>query len=754
MRNIICLNEGWQFIKNCADPKATDGAEKVNLPHCWNAVDGQDGGNDYFRGDCLYTKTLRKSELGEGEHYLEIRGANSSADVYVNGTALCHHDGGYSTWRVNLTKALTEEENLLSIVVNNAPNETVYPQVADFTFYGGIYRDVYLITVNETHFDLDYYGAPGIKVTPNVNGKDATVEVEVYTTAMKAGQQIVYTLLDQAGKELQRLASADKKATFEIKDVHLWNGRKDPYLYSCKAEIVEGENVVDNISTRFGCRTFRIDPNNGFILNGEEYPLRGVSRHQDRWGVGNALTRQHHEEDIDFICEVGCTTIRLAHYQHDQYFYDLCDEKGLVIWAEIPYISKHMPTGRENTISQMKELVSQNYNHPSIVVWGLSNEISIGGSSEDLLENHRILNDLCHEMDKTRLTTIAAVSMCKMDDPYLQIPDVVSYNHYFGWYGGDTSMNGPWFDKFHAMHPNIPIGCSEYGCEALNWHTSDPRQGDYTEEYQAYYHEELIRQLFTRKYMWATHVWNMFDFGADARAEGGENGQNHKGLMTFDRKYKKDSFYAYKAWLNPEPMIHLCGKRYVDRVEDVTKVTVYSNQPSVELFANGVSLGVKEAADHFFYFDVPNVGETKLTAVAGELKDESVIRKVDTFNEEYRLKEVGAILNWFDVTEPEGRLSLNSKMSDIMATFRGKLVLLGLIKKIMAGMNGGKKGKKGDKKSAMGGFELNEDMMQMMGGFTLLRMASMVGMMNVKFTKEELLKLNKKLNRIRVPKKK
>ena len=754
MRNIICLNEGWQFIKNCADPKATEGAEKVNLPHCWNAVDGQDGGNDYFRGDCLYTKTLRKSELGEGEHYLEIRGANSSVDVYVNGTALCHHDGGYSTWRVNLTEALTEEENLLSIVVNNAPNETVYPQVADFTFYGGIYRDVYLITVNETHFDLDYYGAPGIKVTPNVNGKDATVEVEVYTTAMKAGQQIVYTLLDQAGKELQRLASADKKATFEIKDVHLWNGRKDPYLYSCKAEIVEGENVVDNISTRFGCRTFRIDPNNGFILNGEEYPLRGVSRHQDRWGVGNALTRQHHEEDIDFICEVGCTTIRLAHYQHDQYFYDLCDEKGLVIWAEIPYISKHMPTGRENTISQMKELVSQNYNHPSIVVWGLSNEISIGGSSEDLLENHRILNDLCHEMDKTRLTTIAAVSMCKMDDPYLQIPDVVSYNHYFGWYGGDTSMNGPWFDKFHAMHPNIPIGCSEYGCEALNWHTSDPRQGDYTEEYQAYYHEELIRQLFTRKYMWATHVWNMFDFGADARAEGGENGQNHKGLMTFDRKYKKDSFYAYKAWLNPEPMIHLCGKRYVDRVEDVTKVTVYSNQPSVELFANGVSMGVKEAADHFFYFDVPNVGETKLTAVAGELKDESVIRKVDTFNEEYRLKEVGAILNWFDVTEPEGRLSLNSKMSDIMATFRGKLVLLGLIKKIMAGMNGGKKGKKGDKKSAMGGFELNEDMMQMMGGFTLLRMASMVGMMNVKFTKEELLKLNKKLNRIRVPKKK
>ena len=756
MRNIICINEGWQFIKNCADPKATEGAEKVNLPHCWNAVDGQDGGNDYFRGDCLYTKTLKKSELGEGLHYLEIRGANSSADVYVNGVALCHHDGGYSTWRVNLTDALTEEENLLSIVVNNAANETVYPQMADFTFYGGIYRDVYLITVNETHFDLDYYGAPGIKITPNVNGKDATVEVEVYTTELAVGQQIVYTLYDKEEKELQKITSTDKKVTFEIKDVHLWNGRKDPYLYCCEAEIVAGETVIDNVCSRFGCRTFKIDPNNGFILNGEEYPLRGVSRHQDRWGVGNALTKAHHEEDIDLICEVGCTTIRLAHYQHDQYFYDLCDEKGLVIWAEIPYISRHMPTGRENTISQMKELVSQNYNHPSIVVWGLSNEISIGGSNDDLLENHRILNDLCHEMDKTRLTTIAAVSMCRMEDPYLQIPDVVSYNHYFGWYGGETSMNGPWFDKFHAMHPNIPIGCSEYGCEALNWHTSNPTQGDYTEEYQAYYHEELIKQLFTRKYMWATHVWNMFDFGADARAEGGENGQNHKGLMTFDRKYKKDSFFAYKAWLNPEPMVHLCGKRYVDRVEDVTKVTVYSNQPSVELFANDVSLGVQQNNGlPFFYFDVPNTAEqTKLVAVAGELKDESVIRKVDTFNEEYRMKEEGAILNWFDITEREGYFSLNTKMSEIMSTLRGKLWLGGMMLTMKKKMDANKKpAKDGEKKS--GGFDIDlksiKGMGQMLGGFTVLRLTSMMGMANISFNKEELLAMNAKLNKIKKP---
>ena len=322
----------------------------------------------------------------------------------------------------------------------------MYPQMADFTFYGGLYRDVNLICVADSHFDLSYYGAPGTQVTPAVDGANANVEVQVYLTNFKEGQKIVYTVYDHAENEITKCESTDTKASLTIENVHLWNGRKNPYLYCCEAELMDGETVIDNVCTRFGCRIFKIDPENGFILNGEEYPLRGVSRHQDRWGVGNALLPEHHRENVELIC--------------------------------------------------------QNYNHPSIVVWGLSNEISIGGSDEDLLDNHRTLNDLCHKMDKTRLTSIAAVSMCKLEDPCLQIPDVVSYNHYFGWYGGETGMNGPWFDKFHATHPNTPIGCSEYGCEALNWHTSDPRQGNYTEEYQAYYHEELIKQLFTRKYMW------------------------------------------------------------------------------------------------------------------------------------------------------------------------------------------------------------------------------------------------------------
>ena len=748
MRNIVNFNKAWNFHKGVAESAAKQGAgELVDLPHSWNATDGQDGGNDYFRGSCLYEKKVAKADLPVGDKvYLEINGANSSADVFVNGKKLAHHDGGYSTWRVDFTDEI-KDENEIAIVVDNAPNETVYPQMADFTFYGGLYRNVNLIGVPATHFDLDYYGGKGLKITPVVEGKNANVAVEVFVTDLKEGDELVYTVYDKDEKELMQVKTTETSANFTIENARLWNGRKDPYLYCCEVEIVRGGEAIDAVCSRFGCRSFAIDAERGFILNGEEYPLRGVSRHQDRLGIGNALLPEHHEEDIDLIMEVGATTIRLAHYQHDQYFYDLCDEKGLVIWAEIPYISKHLEGGRENTITQMKELITQNYNHPSIVVWGLSNEITMSGSTPDLLENHHILNDLVHEMDKTRLTTIACVSMCSMDDPYVQIPDVVSYNHYFGWYGGDTSMNGPWFDKFHAKYPNIPIGVSEYGCEALNWHTSEPKQGDYTEEYQAYYHEELIKQLFTRKYIWATHVWNMFDFGADARAEGGENGQNHKGLVTMDRKYKKDAFYAYKAWLSDEPFVHLCGKRYIDRVEDVTKVTVYSNQPEVELFVNGESIGKKTSAEHFFYFDVKNVGESEIVAKAGELSDSGKIRKVDKMNEDYILKEKGAVLNWFDVKTPEGRFSLNDKLSDIMSSWRGKLwfVKLGLkMKKAMGG-------KKGEKKEAMG-FELNEDMMKMMGGFTVLRLTSLISMMNISFTKEELLKMNKQLNRIRKPK--
>ncbi len=754
MRITENINAQWLFSKEAKSAPATmpAGWDEINLPYTWNGTDGQDGGNDYYRGVCYFAKALKAEDMPESKVvYAQFDGVNSSCEVFWNGKKLAEHHGGYSTFRVKLEDV--KAENILALAVDNSSNDRVYPQNADFTFYGGIYRDVTLIGVGENHFDLDYYGSPSIMVTPEIKGKDAEVTIKTFIKD-DDDCKVKYEIIADGNVIASAEGDEDDEVKLTIENVHLWHGVKDPYLYTAKATLISKGEAIDEISTRFGCRTFKVDPEKGFFLNGEAYPLRGVSRHQDRPGIGNALLPEHHKEDLDLILEVGATTIRLAHYQHSQVFYDLCDEAGLVLWAEIPYISRHMPNGYDNTISQMKELIVQNYNHPSIVVWGLSNEITIAGASDpDLIRNHKKLNDLCHEMDKTRLTTVASVTMCSIDSEYVHISDILSYNHYFGWYGGTTDMNGPWFDDFHKKYPNKAIGISEYGCEALDWHTSNPLQGDYTEEYQSYYHEELIKQIMDRPYLWATHVWNMFDFAADARAEGGENGMNHKGLVTFDRKYKKDSFYAYKAWLNPEPMVHICSKRYIDRVEDVTKVTVYSNCAEVELFANGVSVGKQAKGKYpFFCFEVKNEGETTLVAKAGELEDTASIRKVDTPNEAYIMKEEGEVINWFDITMPEGRLSINDTIGDIMATFGGKIAMVKILLKLKNAMSAGKE--KGEKKEVVGfdvaGLKINMGLIKsvygMAKGFTVKRVFSMLG---GKFTKEQILEVNAMLNKVK-----
>ncbi len=745
MRNIKNINDNWLFSKEAKSiPHVMPHDwEKVNLPHTWNGTDGQDGGNDYYRGTCYYVKQLSLADFGdEDEHYLQFDAVNSSAKVYFNGELVAQHDGGYSAFRAKLSNI--QESNLLVVAADNSPNDYVYPQTADFTFYGGIYRSVKLIGVSKSHFDLDYFGAPGISVTPKVTGTGADVDAVAYVAADE-NASVRFEILDKDEVIASAEVSGDYHANMHIDAVHLWNGVKDPYLYTLRAILLVNGEEVDCVSCRFGCRSFKIDPNKGFILNGREYPLRGVSRHQDRPQIGNALLPQHHKEDIDLICEMGANTIRLAHYQHAQEFYDLCDERGLVVWAEIPYISNHLPNARANTLSQMKELIYQNYNHPSIVVWGLSNEITMGGkSTPDMISNHKELNELAHSIDSTRLTTMATVTMCQPDDEINAISDVLSYNHYFGWYGGNVHMYGPWFDNFHKKFPNKAIGISEYGCEALNWHTSEPEQGDYTEEYQAYYHEELIKQISKRPYLWATNVWNMFDFAADARAEGGENGMNHKGLVTFDRKYKKDSFYAYKAWLSDEPLVHICGKRYVDRVEPVTKVTVYSNQPQVELFVNGESLGKQTKGEYpFFYFEVPNNGESKLIAKAGDCTDESVIKKVEAFNEAYRMKEEGAVINWFEINTPPGYYSVNDTIGDIISTFKGKIFALKLVKILKKSLSASSGDKNG---MSVAGVKINKTMIEMAKGFTLKRALMMLG---GKVSKEDILKINDMLNKIK-----
>ena len=638
MREITKIMKGWEFT----GPDGT--TTTVDLPHTWNARDGQDGGNDYWRGTCIYRTHFAAPQFNTASQqvWIQFDGVNASAHVVLNGSPVCNHDGGYSTFRANITELL-RDENELTVEVDNSKNDRVYPQKADFTFYGGIYRDVSLMVVSKNHFTLDYFGGPGIRITPTVQGADASVQV---TTWHDGEGEVSIELLDAAGNTVATGKGPDINLT--IFNAHLWNGVKDPYLYSCKARLVVNGTVEDETTTRFGVRSFKVDPKKGFFLNGKSYPLHGVSRHQDRKGLGNAITHEMHDEDMALIKEIGANTIRLAHYQHDQYFYDLCDEVGMVVWAEIPYISEHMPNGRENTISQMKELIIQNYNHPCIVCWGVSNEITISTKDKkDMLDNHRQLNDLCHEMDKTRLTTLACYAMCGPFNRSAHITDMVSWNLYLGWYVPGFILNDLWMGFFHLCFPNRPFGYSEYGAEGMpNLHSTHPHRGDHTEEYQAKYHEYILRCFKRHPWMWATHVWNMFDFAADARDQGGEPGMNHKGLVTFDRKTKKDSFYLYKAWWSDEAFVHICSKRFVERTGSTATVKVYSNQSTVALYVNGNKVG-EQTGEHVFTFKVPLNGELHIQAVAGDRTDESVIRHVDTPNPEYKLhKTKSKSANW------------------------------------------------------------------------------------------------------------
>lgn len=660
----LTINDNWKFVKqagNAAEAMQAEG-ERISLPHTWNAEDGQDGGNDYYRGTCWYIKELTEVEKTEEEEvYLEFLGAAMISDVYLNGEKLFHHEGGYSTFRVNLTAYLTEK-NVLAVAVDNGDNTICYPQKADFTFYGGLYRSVNLLVVPREHFALDYCGTPGIKLTPEVDleTKKANVTVEVWTSGNP--KEVTITAAEQT-KNVE-VSGNYAKTVFEIEQVHLWDGLEDPYLYSAEAVLASG----DRVSTRFGCRTFEMDSQKGFLLNGRSYPLRGVSRHQDVKGVGNALSLEDHQRDMEIIKELGATTLRLAHYQHAQEFYDLCDENGLVVWAEIPYITMHMSSARANTLSQMEELIVQNYNHPSICCWGLSNEITAASAvDEDLLENHRLLNDLCHRLDATRPTTMANVFMLEIDSPILEIPDINSYNLYFGWYLGDLEQNEEFFDEYHEKYPDRVIGFSEYGADANpQYQSSKPEKGDYTESYQAVYHEHMLKMIEERSWLWATHVWNLFDFAADGRDEGGKHGENQKGLVTIDRRLKKDAFYLYKAaWNQKEPFVHLCGKRYADRAEEMTEVKVYSNQPEVTLFVDGNEVETK-AGKTIFTFPVALQGEHTIEARSGAVSDQMQIRRVEEENPTYRMVQAKPVANWFDAsTYDETCYSVFDKLGEI-----------------------------------------------------------------------------------------
>jgi len=786
MRQITNVNKDWNFIKEASsveDVRKSTG-KAICLPHTWNNKDGQDGGDDYYRGTCWYKKNLSLPAISKEEDlYLEFCGVAMTAKVYVNGDRLTCHEGGYSTFRVKVTKyALQSEDTTVELIVSadNSKNDRVYPQSADFTFYGGIYRDVNLIRVPKCHIALEYAGGPGVRVEPGITGEisvkslsadakggassfqspaeeeilqaDALIKTNVYlegaacdgnesdNAANSAEQSIRFTVLDRE-KNVVITTNANASVELSMPAARLWNGTKDPYLYTMKVELMDSDGTVsDEIEIPFGIRKMEITPDKGFLLNEREYPLRGVSRHQDRRDAGNALTYDMHKEDLDIIMEMGANSIRLAHYQHAQEFYDLCDERGIVTWAEIPYITMHMEEGRENILSQMKELIVQNFNHPSISVWGLSNEITAASvMDESLLENHRALNDLAHSLDATRPTTMANVFMLETDSEILTIPDVNAYNLYFGWYLGELEENDSFFDEFHTKYPNRPMGFSEYGADAnKRFHNTHPDKGDYSEEYQCIYHEHILKMIEARPWLWCTYVWNMFDFAADGRDEGGEHGLNQKGLVSFDRKEKKDAFYLYKAYWSRESFLHICGKSYAARSGDTTQVKVYSNLPEVTLFVNGQEFEKKQG-QRIFVFDVPMKGNLELRAVAGDFTDSCTIEKVQCEDPKYTLSagdnQGNGVKNWFDDIKLDPNFfSINDKFGDLMANSQVAAILGPMMEKSAASR--GDIAKKVSK---------NPMLKRMMAKMT---MASMLKQAADAITEEEIKQLNAMLQKI------
>ncbi len=658
MRKVTGINKGWAFTLG-------SNTENVDLPHTWNAVDGQSV-RDYYRGKAVYEKTLPKFD---GRVYVEINGANTRAGVYINGEFTGEHINGYGMFRFELTKHLRDGENELKITVDNSRDELLYPQTADFTFYGGLYRDVNIIQTADTHFALLDKSRTGVFITPRTNG-DVFIKSNIEGSTGDIEKR--FTVIDADGNEAATVTvPADTAAVkMRVDSPVLWNGIKNPYLYTLKSQLIKGGEVIDEVTERFGFREYHFCARDGFSLNGEHLKIKGVARHQDRENIGNALTLKEHREDIEYICEVGANSVRLAHYQQSEDFYSLCDEKGLLVWAEIPVISKFSAKKQPQARLMLEELIKQNYNHPSIYCWGIENEITIAPPTPTLTKGITELNAIAHALDKTRPTACAQVAFTANKSSLNFITDILGYNHYFGWYVQTVNEIAPWLDKFHADCPNVKLCLSEYGAEAvITLHSENALQGDYSEEYQAIFHEKYLEAINKRDWLWGSYVWNMFDFGSAARSEGGVNGRNNKGLMTIDRKIKKDSFWLYKAHWSDEKFVHICGERFKERVAGTKEIKVYSNLDTVTLNVNGEKQTL--SGDKIFRFTVEiKEGENTATAFSGEYSHTITITGVTEDNESYRLSEgqQSFVRNWFEAggeIDPD-RLSLNDTLGDII----------------------------------------------------------------------------------------
>ena len=638
------IGGNWQFTMQSGldfnDIASVSDWETVTIPHTWNGLDGQDGGNNYYRGKCWYKKTFVVDKNAD-VYTIRFNGANMQTDVYLNGSFVGTHSGGYAAFTFDVTDALVDGSNELVVAVDNTRELYMAPLSADFTFCGGLLRTVDLIATSSVHVTTLDYGSPGVFLTQkSVSASNANVEilaeirnassasknVSVRFNILDATDNAVYTdtkaVTINAGNTLNVTSDAN------IANPNLWQGKANPYLYKAVIEVVDGTEVVDKMVQNLGIRTVAVDPNNGFFLNGVSTPLRGVAMHEDRRDVGRAITDEDRKEDLDIMLEMGVNYFRLAHYQHGQFTYNYLDSLGIMCWTEVPMINfiRSAASFGTNVKQQLTELIKQNYNHPSIVCWGLCNEINYysgeGYPSPVTLVGE--LNDLAHSLDATRFTTLAAMYSERATN---WIPDAYSVNHYAGWYYDSIAKFGPWADEQHENHPDNPFGVSEYGAGGNpEQHDEEPTvpanyntaTSFHPEEYMTIYHEGHLQAINERPYLWATSVWAAYDFSSDGRGEGNNPGVNDKGLVTQDRQIRKDAYYYYKVNWNPEKMVYITSRRYTTRIREADNVKVYSNYDEVELIVNGVSIGTTTGTNYIFNWTlVPlQMGENEVIAIA------------------------------------------------------------------------------------------------------------------------------------------
>lgn len=665
MRSVYSLDRAWLFELPKgevaeAEYRITE-PEAVNLPHTWNNEMG------LHRQKALYQKMLVIPPGHQDEVlYLEFKGADSVCRVYLNGIYIGEHRGGYSAFRFPIRDAVSfTEPNLLSVYVDNRNTEDVSPLAGDFTIYGGLYRSVNLICVPPTHFDLDFFGSPGILIRPLLSDERSGI-VQIESRVISGDDASVrFAIWDANGHKVseKEAPALQQSIRIPVENPHLWDGKQHPYRYRLTASLEGNDQVYDTVELTFGFRRCAVKADQGFYLNDQAIRIQGVSKHQDFAGVGNAITRLHMEQDMQLVKEVGANAVRLSHYQHDDYFYDLCDREGLLVWAEIPMML--MPEADavlDNAMQQLQELIYQNQHHPSICFWGIQNEIAMNGESLAMYRGVSQLDEIVRRLLPGELTASANMNYVKNSSQLNKITDIQGYNLYFGWYYGEMRDLSDWIEQFHAENPKVALGITEYGADCnLSFHSDRPQVKDYSEEFQALYHEETYAVIQSKEYLWGSFLWNLCDFGSAIRDEGGSKGENRKGLVTFDRNIKKDAFYYYKSQWSDEPFVHICGRRYQNRVGDHIAVKIYSNQPEVTLSVNGAaSLSGIVKNGICIFPEVPLQEDANVvTAAAGECRDQAVFHKVAEADRTYVFVDPNPginVRNWF--TKEQGEIDL------------------------------------------------------------------------------------------------